>query len=193
MDPVLEAKTASQEPRRWNRYAYVLNNPLSNMDPDGRDVIYANDWAKRVINSARITSRGTNDIICDFEVDHSRSVTFDVKDLAAPPGQIRGGETDSRKTDPDKKPTEFRVLFNQEAIEKTNSDPDAVAIHEVVGHLGPDSERTQKEYDDMGAENREKDAQERTVQEIEQIPPADRPSLPKTHLQPTDNPKPPDV
>jgi hypothetical protein len=30
-------------PQSWNRYAYVLNNPLSSVDPDGYDCVYLND------------------------------------------------------------------------------------------------------------------------------------------------------
>lgn len=36
VDPVLDAKRALPEPQRWNRYSYVVNNPLRYVDPDGR-------------------------------------------------------------------------------------------------------------------------------------------------------------
>jgi RHS repeat-associated protein len=36
-DPVLNIEAALSDPQRWNRYAYALNNPLRNVDPDGRD------------------------------------------------------------------------------------------------------------------------------------------------------------
>jgi RHS repeat-associated protein len=36
VDPVLDQKRASSEAQRWNRYAYVVNNPLSRIDPDGK-------------------------------------------------------------------------------------------------------------------------------------------------------------
>jgi RHS repeat-associated protein len=39
VDPFLDQEAALTNPQRWNRYAYGLNNPLRNVDPDGRDTI----------------------------------------------------------------------------------------------------------------------------------------------------------
>jgi len=38
IDPVLDAEKAVTEPQRWNRYTYVVNNPLRYTDADGRKV-----------------------------------------------------------------------------------------------------------------------------------------------------------
>jgi hypothetical protein len=140
-----------------------------------------------------MTSRGTDAVISCFEQDHSRTVTIETGELKAPPGEIRGANTMSKRVDPDATPTEFKIILNRTDIEKTNTAPDAVVIHEVVGHLGPNSERTQKDADAMGEAGREKDAQQRTVNEVKQIPADRRPELPKTHLQPKDKAKPSDV
>jgi hypothetical protein len=37
VDPVLNIDHAMRNPQGWNRYAYVTNNPLRKVDPDGRD------------------------------------------------------------------------------------------------------------------------------------------------------------
>jgi RHS repeat-associated protein len=37
VDPVMNREAALRDPQRWNRYSYVLNNPLALADPDGRD------------------------------------------------------------------------------------------------------------------------------------------------------------
>ncbi len=39
VDPVYNWQANLVNPQRWNRYAYALNNPLRNVDPDGRDTI----------------------------------------------------------------------------------------------------------------------------------------------------------
>jgi len=39
VDPLLDQRAALLNPQRWNRYAYGLNNPLRNVDPDGKDTI----------------------------------------------------------------------------------------------------------------------------------------------------------
>jgi hypothetical protein len=36
VDPVLDLKRTLPEPQRWNRYTYVVNNPINRIDPDGR-------------------------------------------------------------------------------------------------------------------------------------------------------------
>jgi RHS repeat-associated protein len=39
VDPVLNIEAALTDPQRWNRYAYALNNPLRNVDPDGKEPV----------------------------------------------------------------------------------------------------------------------------------------------------------
>ena len=40
VDPVLDAKKAIRNPQGWNRNAYVRNNPIILIDPDGRDDLF---------------------------------------------------------------------------------------------------------------------------------------------------------
>jgi RHS repeat-associated protein len=37
VDPVLDMERAPAKPQMWNRYAYVQNNPVTNVDPDGKE------------------------------------------------------------------------------------------------------------------------------------------------------------
>jgi RHS repeat-associated protein len=41
-DPAYTIQENLVDPQRWNRYAYARNNPLRYVDPDGREVRYAN-------------------------------------------------------------------------------------------------------------------------------------------------------
>lgn len=36
VDPVLDVRRALKSPQMWNRYSYVVNNPINRIDPDGR-------------------------------------------------------------------------------------------------------------------------------------------------------------
>ncbi len=42
IDPMLNMKRVLRQPQGWNRYAYVTNNPINAIDPDGQDVWIAN-------------------------------------------------------------------------------------------------------------------------------------------------------
>lgn len=37
VDPLMTLADSTEEPQKWNRYAYVRNNPLRYVDPDGRE------------------------------------------------------------------------------------------------------------------------------------------------------------
>ena len=39
VDPVVNSEMALIDPQRWNRYAYVRNNPFRFLDPDGQDTV----------------------------------------------------------------------------------------------------------------------------------------------------------
>src|SRR5581483_3173721 len=43
-DPAGISAANLANPQSWNRYAYVLNNPLSNVDPSGLDCVYPPDY-----------------------------------------------------------------------------------------------------------------------------------------------------
>ena len=36
VDPVLDVKRSTREPQSWNRYSYVMNNPINRNDPTGK-------------------------------------------------------------------------------------------------------------------------------------------------------------
>lgn len=62
VDPVYNWSANLVDPQRWNRYAYGRNNPLKYVDPDGREVTYANAQLQTFFGflSARSASvRGT--------------------------------------------------------------------------------------------------------------------------------------
>jgi RHS repeat-associated protein len=76
VDPVVTTRSATLDPQRWNRYAYVQNNPLRYVDPDGRcsapsgirqgqtgfciEAFIAQDWFKGVGRGDARGFSGTN-------------------------------------------------------------------------------------------------------------------------------------
>jgi RHS repeat-associated protein len=62
VDPALDVKTALQNPKVWNRYAYVQDNPVGSMDPDGRLTVIVHgtfaqdeDWPKKGAFNAAVS------------------------------------------------------------------------------------------------------------------------------------------
>jgi RHS repeat-associated protein len=47
VDPVMNTKRAAGHPQAWNRYAYVLNNPMRLIDPTGKYDVNCTDGSKR--------------------------------------------------------------------------------------------------------------------------------------------------
>ena len=46
VDPTLDVTRAIHQPQMWNRYSYVINNPIRNMDPDGREHVLEPGFTK---------------------------------------------------------------------------------------------------------------------------------------------------
>ncbi len=57
-DPAGLSAADPANPQSWNRYAYVLNNPLSNIDPSGLDCVYLNDEGTAPENTDHASDSG---------------------------------------------------------------------------------------------------------------------------------------
>jgi RHS repeat-associated protein len=53
VDPVLDVKRALHEPQSFNRYSYVVNNPIRRIDPDGRVDGNSDDFARQLFPDNR--------------------------------------------------------------------------------------------------------------------------------------------
>jgi hypothetical protein len=63
-DPATNWDAAISNPQRWNRYAYVSNNPLRKVDPDGEDELdLAIGWAEGIGQAILGAVKGTVDLI----------------------------------------------------------------------------------------------------------------------------------
>jgi hypothetical protein len=52
VDPVIDFKTNLRHPQGWNRYSYVMNNPVRWTDPTRKVIAYDDEFRKRVKNDA---------------------------------------------------------------------------------------------------------------------------------------------
>jgi hypothetical protein len=54
VDPELDIERSIQQPQKWNRYAYVINNPMKYIDPNGRDEDVGSDGGVVINNSNQV-------------------------------------------------------------------------------------------------------------------------------------------
>jgi len=62
-DPATNLSRVLANPQRWNRYAYVINNPLIMLDPNGEEDVYLTVWrdtSTKYSTTGRIDMRGGN-------------------------------------------------------------------------------------------------------------------------------------
>ena len=109
VDPLLDVAGAIVNPQRWNRYAYVSNNPLRSVDPDGRQQLDANLVKMLELLKAPRTAQGIVrgsliDIVADYTIRPLLGEMFGYV-----PNAIRGGLT----------PDEYRQLMAASAYEKS--------------------------------------------------------------------------
>ena len=61
VDPVMNLSLNPADPQRWNRYAYVLGNPLRNVDPDGKEPV-KNQLGSAAAAGRVLTQAGINSL-----------------------------------------------------------------------------------------------------------------------------------
>ena len=86
VDPELRIKDALVDPQKWNRYAYVQNNPLRYVDPDGRygiDVHYYSTFALAYAAGYRSDDSANRIARADLSVDIEHDPRPGFRDRAA--------------------------------------------------------------------------------------------------------------
>ncbi len=64
VDPAMNLEASISSPQRWNRYAYVSNNPLRKVDPDGKDELdLAIGWVQGIGQALAVAVKGIVDLV----------------------------------------------------------------------------------------------------------------------------------
>jgi RHS repeat-associated protein len=117
-DPAGLASVSLANPQSWNRYSYVLNNPLNAVDPLGLDCVYLNNagngiewvdqnsnagecaqnggaWANGTVNNVQFDPN-SNDVLLGYwtgNVDSSGNISnLQNNQVTATPGQLGPGD-----------------------------------------------------------------------------------------------------
>lgn len=175
--------TALEDPQSWNKYAYVRNNPLVLIDPDGRLVVYADKYSAKTVEKAMTVSPGLKQAIGMLSAASNVKVVFKKERIP----NRRGGTATERtlgltlsKPNPTDSSGTFKavVLLDKTDIVKSEADQTTVVIHEVLGHVLANFEGLTA---GMSESDREALAEEITKGELNRIPEEDRPKpLPRS-------------
>jgi RHS repeat-associated protein len=108
VDPGLNVEKTIKQPQKWNRYAYVLSNPLKYTDPNGQEEsliggFVVNNSSQDIFiafDTGNLRSNGKNlDVVIPIHPgEDSDKFTFDADAVIVGPGQnISGAEDGSFK------------------------------------------------------------------------------------------------
>jgi RHS repeat-associated protein len=83
VDPVLDVKRALLSPQMWNRYAYVMNNPINRIDPDGRLV--------QMVGTEEERQKAFEILKSTLRTQDQKHVSMNAKGVVSVAGKAKGG------------------------------------------------------------------------------------------------------
>jgi len=150
VDPAMKLGKNLENPQRWNRYTYSLNNPLKYVDPDGQDIELSTKGSQRAAKKMLVeTAMRPSGRAALQRVDSNSAVTATVEDTRINSKQQiqqakqTGGDLETAKTkltgetkDAQGNTTHYdvKVSVDTKAIEQAHPDPSGVTTtaHELV-------------------------------------------------------------
>ena len=149
VDPSLKIGKNLDNPQRWNRYTYSLNNPVKYFDPDGQDIELSTKGRSGAVKSMLVeTATRPSGRAALQRLDSNRSVTVTFEDSRINSKQQieqakqKGGDLVTASTTETGKTTDaqgnahtdVKTSLDTKAIEEVHSDPSGATTvaHETV-------------------------------------------------------------
>lgn len=175
VDPALTIGRNPENPQRWNRYTYSLNNPIKYFDPDGRDIKLSTKGdgggAKKMLVQAAMRPSGRA-ALQSLDSNHGVTVTYQDTRINSPQqieaAKQSGADVTTAKTslvgetkDAQGNTTHYDVAtkVDTKAVEQVHPDPSGATTvgHEAVhaediaaGKSDPELEAGEPEADAAG-------------------------------------------
>jgi RHS repeat-associated protein len=101
VDPELNVEGTIAQPQKWNRYSYVLDNPMKYTDPNGREenlvgggtIVNSSSQTVYIAFDGQMGTRSTDYVIPLKPGESSERFTFDADAVVVAPGQNISGAT----------------------------------------------------------------------------------------------------
>lgn len=96
-DPVINKPNALGNPQLWNLYSFCANNPVTFLDPDGREIFYKDEGIRKAVEFLSQSSQTIRDTLAFYEGEGRPNLIFEVGNVPNDPDGSKGAGNTSVK------------------------------------------------------------------------------------------------